>query len=317
MEYLDFELPIKELEDQLDKCVVIGQESDVDVSNTCKQIEKKLEETKKNIYKNLTAWQRVQLSRHPSRPYTMDYIRALCGDTFLELFGDRGVKDDKAMVGGLGKIDGQSFMVIGQQKGFNTKTRQFRNFGMANPEGYRKALRLMKMAEKFNLPVVTFIDTPGAYPGLEAEERGQGEAIARNIFEMCRLKVPIICVIVGEGASGGALGIGVGDRVFMLENTWYSVISPESCSSILWRSWEFKEQAADALKLTAPDMKKQKLIDDIIPEPLGGAHYDRETTFKTVEKFISKSYKELKDLSTADLTAQRMDKYCNMGEFKE
>jgi acetyl-CoA carboxylase carboxyl transferase subunit alpha len=293
MEYLDFELPIKELEDQLDKCVVIGQESDVDVSNTCKQIEKKLEETKKNIYKNLTAWQRVQLSRHPSRPYTMDYIRALCGDTFLELFGDRGVKDDKAMVGGLGKIDGQSFMVIGQQKGFNTKTRQFRNFGMANPEGYRKALRLMKMAEKFNLPVVTFIDTPGAYPGLEAEERGQGEAIARNIFEMCRLKVPIICVIVGEGASGGALGIGVGDRVFMLENTWYSVISPESCSSILWRSWEFKEQAADALKLTAPDMKKQKLIDDIIPEPLGGAHYDRETTFKTVEKFISKSYKEL------------------------
>ncbi|MGV7107360.1 acetyl-CoA carboxylase carboxyltransferase subunit alpha [Flavobacterium sp. U410] len=317
MEYLDFELPIKELEDQLDKCVVIGQESDVDVSNTCKQIEKKLEETKKNIYKNLTAWQRVQLSRHPSRPYTMDYIRALCGDTFLELFGDRGVKDDKAMVGGLGKIDGQSFMVIGQQKGFNTKTRQFRNFGMANPEGYRKALRLMKMAEKFNLPVVTFIDTPGAYPGLEAEERGQGEAIARNIFEMCRLKVPIICVIVGEGASGGALGIGVGDRVFMLENTWYSVISPESCSSILWRSWEFKEQAADALKLTAPDMKKQKLIDDIIPEPLGGAHYDRETTFKTVEKFISKSYKELKDLSTTDLTAQRMDKYCNMGEFKE
>jgi len=317
MEYLDFELPIKELEDQLDKCVVIGQESDVDVSNTCKQIEKKLEETKKNIYKNLTAWQRVQLSRHPSRPYTMDYIKALCGDTFLELFGDRGVKDDKAMVGGLGKIDGQSFMVIGQQKGFNTKTRQYRNFGMANPEGYRKALRLMKMAEKFGLPVVTFIDTPGAYPGLEAEERGQGEAIARNIFEMCRLKVPIICVIVGEGASGGALGIGVGDKVFMLENTWYSVISPESCSSILWRSWEFKEQAAEALKLTAPDMKKQKLIDDIIPEPLGGAHYDRETTFKTVEKFITKSYKELKDLSTAELTAKRMDKYCNMGEYKE
>ncbi|AWM12804.1 acetyl-CoA carboxylase carboxyl transferase subunit alpha [Flavobacterium sediminis] len=317
MEYLDFELPIKELEDQLDKCVVIGQESDVDVSNTCKQIEKKLEETKKNIYKNLTAWQRVQLSRHPSRPYTMDYIKALCGDSFLELFGDRGVKDDKAMVGGLGKIGDQSFMVIGQQKGFNTKTRQYRNFGMANPEGYRKALRLIKMAEKFGLPVVTFIDTPGAYPGLEAEERGQGEAIARNIFEMCRLKVPIICVIVGEGASGGALGIGVGDKVFMLENTWYSVISPESCSSILWRSWEFKEQAAEALKLTAPDMKKQKLIDDIIPEPLGGAHYDRETTFKTVEKFITKSYKELKDLSTAELTAKRMDKYCNMGEFKE
>lgn len=317
MEYLDFEMPIKELEDQLDKCMVIGQESDVDVSNTCKQIEKKLEETKKNIYKNLTAWQRVQLSRHPNRPYTMDYIRALCGDTFLELFGDRGVKDDKAMVGGLGKIAGQSFMVIGQQKGYNTKTRQYRNFGMANPEGYRKALRLMKMAEKFGVPVVTFIDTPGAYPGLEAEERGQGEAIARNIFEMSRLQVPIICVIVGEGASGGALGIGVGDKVFMLENTWYSVISPESCSSILWRSWDYKEQAAEALKLTAQDMKKQKLIDDIIPEPLGGAHYDRETTFKTVEKFIAKSYDELKDLSTKDLVSKRMDKYANMGEFKE
>ncbi|MEZ4854072.1 acetyl-CoA carboxylase carboxyltransferase subunit alpha [Flavobacterium sp.] len=317
MEYLDFELPIKELEDQLDKCMVIGQESDVDVTNTCKQIEKKLAETKKSIYKNLTAWQRVQLSRHPNRPYTMDYIRALCGDTFLELFGDRGVKDDKAMVGGLGKIDGQSYMIIGQQKGYNTKTRQYRNFGMANPEGYRKALRLMKMAEKFGIPVVTFIDTPGAYPGLEAEERGQGEAIARNIFEMCRLQVPIICVIVGEGASGGALGIGVGDRVFMLENTWYSVISPESCSSILWRSWDYKEQAAEALKLTSFDMKKQKLIDDIIPEPLGGAHYDRETTFKTVSDYISKAYTQLKDLSTKDLVAQRMDKYSNMGEFKE
>ena len=317
MEYLDFELPIKELEDQLDKCLIIGQESDVDVSNTCKQIEKKLEETKKSIYKNLTAWQRVQLSRHPNRPYTMDYIRALCGDTFLELFGDRGVKDDKAMVGGLGKIDGQSFMIVGQQKGYNTKTRQYRNFGMANPEGYRKALRLMKVAEKFNIPVVTFIDTPGAYPGLEAEERGQGEAIARNIFEMCRLQVPIICVIVGEGASGGALGIGVGDKVFMLENTWYSVISPESCSSILWRSWDYKEQAAEALKLTAQDMKKQKLIDDIIPEPLGGAHYDRDTTFKTVEKYISDSYKALKDLSTKDLVSTRMDKYSNMGHFKE
>ncbi|MGV9002758.1 acetyl-CoA carboxylase carboxyltransferase subunit alpha [Flavobacterium sp.] len=317
MEYLDFELPIKELEDQLDKCFIIGQESNVDVSNTCKQIEKKLEETKKKIYKNLTAWQRVQLSRHPNRPYTMDHIKALCGDTFLELFGDRGFKDDKAMVGGLGKIEGQSFMIIGQQKGFNTKTRQFRNFGMANPEGYRKALRLMKMAEKFGIPVITLIDTPGAYPGLEAEERGQGEAIARNIIEMCRLKVPIICVIVGEGASGGALGIGVGDRVLMMENTWYSVISPESCSSILWKSWEHKEAAAEALKLTSTDMKKQKLVDEIIPEPLGGAHYDRETTFKTVEKYIMKAYKELKDLSTSELVAQRMDKYSKMGEFKE
>lgn len=317
MEYLDFELPIKELEDQLDKCVIIGQESEVDVTQTCKQIEKKLEETKKSIYKNLTAWQRVQMSRHPNRPYTMDHIKALCGDTFLELFGDRGFKDDKAMVGGLGKIDGQSFMIVGQQKGYNTKTRQYRNFGMANPEGYRKALRLMKMAEKFGIPVVTLIDTPGAYPGLEAEERGQGEAIARNIFEMIRLKVPIITVIVGEGASGGALGIGVGDKVFMLENTWYSVISPESCSSILWRSWEYKEQSAEALKLTAIDMKKQKLVDDIIPEPLGGAHQDRETTFKTVEKYIIKAYNELKELSTEDLIMNRMDKYSKMGEFKE
>ncbi len=317
MEYLDFELPIKELEDQLDKCQIIGQESNVDVSATCKQIEKKLEETKKNIYKNLTAWQRVQLSRHPSRPYTMDHIRALCGDTFLELFGDRSFKDDKAMVGGLGKIDGQSFMIIGQQKGFNTKTRQYRNFGMANPEGYRKALRLMKMAEKFGIPVLTLLDTPGAYPGLEAEERGQGEAIARNIFEMIRLKVPIITVVVGEGASGGALGIGVGDRVYMLENTWYSVISPESCSSILWRSWEYKEQAAEALKLTSYDMKKLKLIDEIIPEPLGGAHYDRATTFKTVQQYIMKGFNELKMLSETELVEQRMDKYSKMGEFKE
>lgn len=317
MEYLDFELPIKELEDQLDKCTIIGQESDVDVSNTCKQIEKKLEETKKNIYKNLTAWQRVQLSRHPSRPYTMDHINALSQGSFLELFGDRSFKDDKAMVGGLAKIGGQSFMVIGQQKGYNTKTRQYRNFGMANPEGYRKALRLMKMAEKFGIPVVTLVDTPGAYPGLEAEERGQGEAIARNIFEMIRLKTPIITVIVGEGASGGALGIGVGDKVYMMENTWYSVISPESCSSILWRSWEYKEQAAEALKLTAFDMKKQNLIDDIIPEPLGGAHYDRETSFRSVEEYILKGYNELKDLSTEELIAKRMDKYSKMGEFKE
>ncbi|MGL2994999.1 acetyl-CoA carboxylase carboxyltransferase subunit alpha [Flavobacterium sp. TSSA_36] len=317
MEYLDFELPIKELEEQLEKCVIIGKESDVDVSSTCKEINKKLIETKKSIYKNLSAWQRVQLSRHPNRPYTLDYIRALCGDTFLELHGDRGFKDDKAMVGGLGKIGGQSFMLIGQQKGFNTKTRQYRNFGMANPEGYRKALRLMKMAEKFGIPVVTLVDTPGAYPGLEAEERGQGEAIARNILEMVRLKVPIITVIIGEGASGGALGIGVGDRVFMLENTWYSVISPESCSSILWKSWEYKEQAADALKLTSADMKRQKLVDDIVPEPLGGAHFDRDTTFKTVEHYILKGFNELKDLSTTELITQRMDKYSNMGHFKE
>jgi len=316
MEYLEFEQPIKELEEQLQKCSLIGEESDVDVTNTCKQIEKKLKETKKEIYKNLTPWQRVQLSRHPNRPYTLDYIKALCGDTFLELHGDRNVKDDKAMIGGLGKIGDQSFMLIGQQKGFNTKTRQYRNFGMANPEGYRKALRLMKSAEKFGIPVVCFIDTPGAYPGLEAEERGQGEAIARNILEMTRLKVPITVVIIGEGASGGALGIGVGDKVLMLENTWYSVISPESCSSILWRSWEFKEQAADALKLTAKDMKKQKIIDEIVKEPLGGAHSDRETTFSTIKDEILKAYDEFKNLSPKDLVEKRMDKYSNMGVFK-
>jgi acetyl-CoA carboxylase carboxyl transferase subunit alpha len=316
MEYLDFELPIKELQEQYHKACQIGTDSDVDVSNTCKQIEKKLLTTKKEIYKNLTAWQRVQLSRHPDRPYTMDYIRAICGESFLELHGDRGFKDDKAMVGGLGKIGDQSFMIIGQQKGYNTKTRQFRNFGMANPEGYRKALRLMKSAEKFNLPVVALIDTPGAYPGLEAEERGQGEAIARNILEMTRLQVPIIVVIIGEGASGGALGIGVGDRVLMLENTWYSVISPESCSSILWRSWEYKEKAAAALKLTATDMKKLTLIDEIIKEPLGGAHMDRQTTFDTVAATILNHYEVLKNLSPKDLVAQRMNKYAAMGEFE-
>lgn len=316
MEYLDFELPIKELQEQYEKACLIGTESDVDVSNTCKQIEKKLKETKIEIYKNLTPWQRVQLSRHPDRPYTLDYIKAICGDSFLELHGDRNFKDDKAMVGGLGKIGDQSFMFVGQQKGYNTKTRQYRNFGMANPEGYRKALRLMKSAEKFGLPVVTFVDTPGAFPGLEAEERGQGEAIARNILEMTRLKVPIIVVIIGEGASGGALGIGVGDRVLMLENTWYSVISPESCSSILWRSWEFKEQAAEALKLTAIDMKKLKLIDEIVKEPLGGAHSNREKTFLTVAEVIGKTYKELKMLSPTELVKKRMDKYLEMGTFK-
>jgi acetyl-CoA carboxylase carboxyl transferase subunit alpha len=316
MEYLEFELPIKELQEQLEKCQIIGEESDVDVSETCKQIEKKLIATKKDIYKNLTAWQRVQLSRHPNRPYTIDYIKALCGDSFLELHGDRNVKDDKAMVGGLGKIGDQTYMFVGQQKGYNTKTRQYRNFGMPNPEGYRKALRLMQSAEKFNIPVVTLIDTPGAYPGLEAEERGQGEAIARNILEMTRLKVPIICVIIGEGASGGALGIGVGDKVLMLENTWYSVISPESCSSILWRSWEYKEQAADALKLTAKDMKGLKLVDDIIKEPLGGAHTDREGTFLEVRDAIVKNYDELNKLSPKDLVKQRMEKYFQMGVFK-
>ena len=317
MEYLDFEEPIKELEEQLQKCQVIGTESDVDVTDTCAQISERLVTLKKEIYTNLTAWQRVQVSRHPSRPYTLDYIKALTQDSFLELHGDRTVKDDKAMIGGLGKIGDQSFMFIGQQKGYNTKTRQYRNFGMANPEGYRKALRLMKSAEKFNVPVVCFVDTPGAYPGLEAEERGQGEAIARNILEMSRLKVPIIVVVIGEGASGGALGIGVGDRVFMLENTWYSVISPESCSSILWRSWEYKEQAAEALKLTAKDMKRQKLIDAIIKEPIGGAHTDRDLMFETVRKSICKTYQELKDKSVKELVQERMDKFFAMGVYAE
>jgi acetyl-CoA carboxylase carboxyl transferase subunit alpha len=317
MEYLEFELPIKELQEQLDKCVLIGIESNVDVAETCKSIEKKLEETKKEIYKNLTAWQRVQLSRHPSRPYTLDHIQALTKGTFMELHGDRSFADDKAMIGGLGKIGDQSFMFIGQQKGYNTKTRQYRNFGMSNPEGYRKALRLMRMAEKFGIPVVTLLDTPGAYPGMEAEERGQGEAIARNIYEMTILKVPIISIVIGEGASGGALGIGVGDRVYMMENTWYTVISPESCSSILWRSWDFKEQAAEALKLTAVDMKKQKLIDGIIKEPIGGAHLDRENAYLEVEKTILKAYKELKKLSADKLVEKRMEKYSKMGEFNE
>ena len=317
MEYLDFEQPIQELEAQLEKCAILGNESEVDVTTTCAQIEEKLIATKKDIYSNLTPWQRVQMSRHPSRPYTMDYIKAIAGESFLELHGDRTVKDDKAMVGGFGKIGDQSFLFIGQQKGFNTKTRQYRNFGMANPEGYRKALRLMKSAEKFGIPVVSFVDTPGAYPGLEAEERGQGEAIARNILEMSRLKTPVIVVIIGEGASGGALGIGVGDRVMMLENTWYSVISPESCSSILWRSWEHKEEAASALKLTAKDMKRLKLIDSIIKEPLGGAHRDRTQTFNTVQKCILKAYDELKKLSPDALIASRQEKFFQMGVFQE
>jgi acetyl-CoA carboxylase carboxyl transferase subunit alpha len=317
MEYLDFELPIKELKEQLEKCYEIGVDSDVDVIATCKKIEKKLEKTKKEIYKNLTPWQRVQLSRHPNRPYTLDYIKAICGNTFMELHGDRNVKDDKAMIGGLGKIGDQSFMFIGQQKGYNTKTRQYRNFGMANPEGYRKALRLMKMAEKFGIPVVTLLDTPGAYPGLEAEERGQGEAIARNILEMTRLKTPIITIVIGEGASGGAVGIGVGNKVYMMENTWYTVISPESCSSILWRSWEYKEQAAAALKLTGEDMKRLKLIDGIIKEPVGGAHSNREGAFEAVKNTILSSFEELKELSEEELVISRMEKYAQMGVYKE
>jgi len=315
MEYLDFEIPLKELEDQLRDCKLIGDKSDVDVSETCKKLSEKIELTKKKIYKNISPWQRVQLSRHPSRPYTLDYIKALTNGSFLELHGDRNISDDKAMIGGFGKINDQTFLFIGQQKGYNTKTRQFRNFGMSNPEGYRKALRLMKSAEKFNIPIVTLIDTPGAYPGLEAEERGQGEAIARKLIEMFQLKTQIICIVIGEGASGGALGIGIGDHVMMLENTWYSVISPESCSSILWRSWDFKEKAAEALKLTPIDMKKNKLIDKIISEPLGGAHNDREKTFNNVKNAILNSFKTLSSKKIDELIIDRMNKFTSMGVY--
>ena len=317
MEYLDFELPLKELEEQLEKCNEIRNESKIDVRDTYKNLKIKIEQTKKNIYSNLTPWQRVQLSRHPSRPYTLDYINALTDGNFLELHGDRNISDDKAMIGGLGKINNQSFMFIGQQKGNNIKTRQYRNFGMANPEGYRKALRLMKSAEKFKIPIITLIDTPGAYPGIEAEEKGQAEAIARNLFEMFSLKTQIICIVIGEGASGGALGIGIGDKVMMLENTWYSVISPESCSSILWRSWDFKEKAAEALKLTPQDMKKNKLIDKIIKEPLGGAHQNREKVFNTVKNEILESFKELKSISISSLLKKRSERYISMGVFSD
>ena len=315
MNYLDFEEPIKDLDKQLLDCIELGEKTDLDVTETRTKIQKKLDHTIKEIYSDLSPWQKVQISRHPDRPYTLDYINSIFGETFIELHGDRNYKDDKAMVGGLGKIKDQTFMFIGQQKGYNTKDRQYRNFGMANPEGYRKALRLMKLAEKFNIPVVTLIDTPGAYPGFEAEERGQGEAIARNIFEMTKLTVPIITVIIGEGASGGALGIGVGDIVLMLENTWYSVISPESCSSILWRSWEFKEKAAEALKLTAKDMKRMNLVDKIIKEPVGGAHRDKSKTYELVKANIIKSYSELSSLSKEKLITNRMHKYSQMGIF--
>tara|TARA_B100000780_G_scaffold146133_1_gene102064 strand:- start:1 stop:954 length:954 start_codon:yes stop_codon:yes gene_type:complete len=315
MEYLDFETPLKELEDQLRECKLIGDKTEVDVSQTCKKLSDKIELTKKEIYKNLSAWQRVQLSRHPSRPYTLDYIKALTNGSFLELHGDRNIGDDKAMITGFGKINNQTFLFVGQQKGYNTKTRQYRNFGMSNPEGYRKALRLMKSAEKFGIPIVTLIDTPGAYPGLEAEERGQGEAIARNLIEMFQLKTQIISIVIGEGASGGALGIGIGDHVMMLENTWYSVISPESCSSILWRSWDFKEKAAEALKLTPNDMKKNNLIDKIISEPLGGAHSDREKIFNNVKIAILNSFKILSSKKIDQLVIDRMDKFTSMGVY--
>tara|TARA_A100001035_G_scaffold197094_1_gene157955 strand:- start:917 stop:1873 length:957 start_codon:yes stop_codon:yes gene_type:complete len=315
IEYLDFEKPIEDLMLNLHQANQLGKEG-IEVKQTISDLKKKLEIKKKEIYSNLTAWQRVQISRHPMRPYTLDYIENICED-FIELHGDRNVKDDKAMIGGWAKIDGKVFMLLGQQKGKNTKMRQYRNFGMANPEGYRKALRLMKMAEKFNRPIVTFIDTPGAYPGLEAEERGQGEAIARNLIEMIQLRVPVICIIIGEGASGGALGIGIGDKVFMLENTWYSVISPESCSSILWRSWDHKEKAANALKLTAQDMLKNKLIDGIINEPNGGAHRNVNFMFESIKKTILEITKELESKKTEERINQRIAKFGKMGSFKE
>lgn len=299
--------------EQLEKARDISEKSDVDVSKMVRDLEKKIVEKRTEIYKNLTPWQRVQVSRHPERPYTLHYIEALTEGDFVELHGDRTVKDDKAMVGGLGRVDGQTIMFVGQQKGINTKMRQFRNFGMPNPEGYRKALRLMKMAEKFKIPVVTLIDTPGAFPGLEAEERGQGEAIARNLFEMARLKVPIICIIIGEGASGGALGIGVGDKVLMLENSWYSVISPENCSTILWRNWDHKIQAADALKLTSSDMLKNGLIDGIIKEPVGGAHSDRQAAFANVKKAIKTHLPGLMSKSPSKLVTERIEKFASMG----
>ncbi len=315
--YLDFEEPIKALNEEIEKLKEVAGNTELDMSDKIETLEQKLVENTKEIYANLTPWQRVQLSRHPERPYTLAYINAMTNGKFQEYHGDRSVGDDKAMVGGFGSIDGQTVMFIGQQKGINTKMRQYRNFGMPNPEGYRKALRLMRLAEKFNKPIVTLIDTPGAFPGLEAEERGQGEAIARNIYEMMRLKVPVICIIIGEGASGGALGIGVGDKVVMLENTWYSVISPESCSSILWRSWDYKEIAAEALKLTSQDMKKLGLIDDIIKEPIGGAHRNHEGVFEATKKAIKTYLKELNAKTTEELIDSRIEKFCKMGVVNE
>ncbi|MBM3445318.1 MAG: acetyl-CoA carboxylase carboxyltransferase subunit alpha [Bacteroidetes bacterium] len=315
-QYLDFEKPIKDLYDQINQLKATAEKNRVDLTSLIKELEEKILEKKEEINKGLTSWQKVQLSRHPDRPYTLSYIERICTD-FVEMHGDRNFKDDKAIVGGFGKIDGQTVMILGQQKGTNTKTRQLRNFGMANPEGYRKALRLMKLAEKFNKPIVTLVDTPGAFPGIEAEERGQGEAIARNIYEMLRLKVPVVCVIIGEGASGGAMGIGVGDRVFMMENTWYTVISPESCSSILWRSWDQKEKAAEELKLTSDHMLKFGLVDGVIPEPLGGAHWDHDLAASMVKEQVVKSIQELKSLDPEKRIDERIEKFAKMGRWEE
>ncbi len=316
MQFLDFEKPIENLYEQLAKLKENGEKSGVDVSATVKEYEAKIETTRLEIYDHLTAWQRVQLSRHPDRPYTLAYIEKMCTN-FVELHGDRNVKDDKAMVGGFADLDGETVMFIGQQKGVNTKMRQLRNFGMANPEGYRKALRLMKLAERFNKPIVTLIDTPGAYPGLEAEERGQAEAIARNLFEMVKLRVPVICIIIGEGASGGALGIGIGDRVLMLENSWYTVISPENCSTILWRSWNFKEKAAEELKLTSDYMSQFGLVDGVIREPLGGAHVNPDEMADILKKRIKDALAELKNIDPDTRIEQRIDKFSRMGFYEE
>lgn len=312
----DFEKPLVELAQQIEKVKQVADKTKVDMSATLTELEEKLADTQQTLYTHLTGWQKVQMSRHPERPQTLDYISMICDD-FIEMHGDRTVKDDKAIIGGFATIAGETVMVIGHQKGKNTKERQYRNFGMANPEGYRKALRLMRLAEKFNKPVISFIDTMGAYPGLEAEERGQGEAIARNLLEMSVLKVPILCFVIGEGASGGALGIGIGDRVYMLEHTWYSVISPESCSSILWRSWDFKERAAECLKLTSDDMYKNQLIDGIIKEPLGGAHQNPELMAETIKEQIIGDLKEIKKLKTDAMITKRIDKFCAMGVVNE
>ena len=314
MVFLDFEKPIADLYEQLNKLRELDNQGDINMEEMVESLEKKIEIEREKLYKNLSAWQRVQLSRHPERPYTLDYISRIFTD-FIELHGDRNVHDDKAIVGGMAKLDGKPVMIIGHQKGHNTKERQFRNFGMANPEGYRKALRLMRLAEKFNMPVICFIDTPGAYPGLEAEDRGQAEAIARNIYEMSHLKTNIICYIIGEGASGGALGIGVGDRVFMLENTWYTVISPENCSTILWRSWDYKVKAAEELKLTPEHMINFNLVDGIVPEPLGGAHSDYDEMAATLKKHIATNLKELAKEGNKNMVRKRIEKYRNMGKF--
>ena len=315
-QYIDFEKPIKDLYDQIEQLKITASKNKLDLSESIQQLEGKIIDKKRDITQSLTSWQRVQLSRHPDRPYTLNYIDRICTN-FVELHGDRNFKDDKAIVGGFGQIDGQTVMILGQQKGSNTKMRQIRNFGMANPEGYRKALRLMKLAEKFNKPIITLVDTPGAYPGIEAEERGQGEAIARNIFEMLQLRVPVVCIIIGEGASGGAMGIGVGDKVYMMENTWYTVISPESCSSILWRSWDHKEKAAEELKLTSKHMLEFGLVDGIIPEPLGGAHWDYDEAADLVKKKIILAMDELKRLDPDKRIDQRIDKFSKMGFWEE